>query len=130
MEKGHGQWAKHGVNFLIFVLLLAMNLFRGSKKNPSMFGIEQCSAEDWTSIGIFCFICIFLTHKSVKRMQYEQKLKIKYGEGLASSDIDLQGSNLVMLVGISLIGGWVSGALGLGGGSIFNPLLLSFGVPP
>lgn len=31
---------------------------------------------------------------------------------------------------ISFAGGWVSGALGLGGGSIFNPLLLSFGVPP
>ena len=27
-------------------------------------------------------------------------------------------------------GGWVAGALGLGGGSIFNPLLLSMGVPP
>lgn len=30
----------------------------------------------------------------------------------------------------SFVGGWVSGALGLGGGAIFNPLLLSFGVPP
>ena len=30
----------------------------------------------------------------------------------------------------SFVGGWVSGALGLGGGSIFNPLLLSMGVPP
>ena len=28
------------------------------------------------------------------------------------------------------LGGWVSGALGLGGGAIFNPLLLSMGVPP
>ena len=28
------------------------------------------------------------------------------------------------------MGGWVAGALGLGGGSIFNPLLISMGVPP
>lgn len=27
-------------------------------------------------------------------------------------------------------GGWVSGAIGLGGGSIFNPLMISMGVPP
>lgn len=27
-------------------------------------------------------------------------------------------------------GGWISGALGLGGGSIFNPVLLSMGVCP
>lgn len=29
-----------------------------------------------------------------------------------------------------MFGGWVSGALGLGGGSIFNPLMISLGVPP
>lgn len=27
-------------------------------------------------------------------------------------------------------GGWVAGALGLGGGVIFNPLLVSMNVPP
>jgi len=37
---------------------------------------------------------------------------------------------MVKLLGFSFIGGWVSGALGLGGGSIFNPLFLSMGVPP
>lgn len=28
------------------------------------------------------------------------------------------------------MGGWISGAIGLGGGMIFNPLLMSMGVPP
>ena len=37
---------------------------------------------------------------------------------------------MVKLLGFSFLGGWVSGALGLGGGAIFNPLLLSMGVPP
>ena len=31
---------------------------------------------------------------------------------------------------MSFVGGWVSSALGLGGGAIFNPLLLSMGLPP
>ena len=31
---------------------------------------------------------------------------------------------------IAFAGGWVSGALGLGGGAIFNPVLLSMGIPP
>lgn len=30
----------------------------------------------------------------------------------------------------AFMGGWVGGALGLGGGSIFNPLMISLGVPP
>lgn len=35
-----------------------------------------------------------------------------------------------MLVSIGGVGGWVAGALGLGGGSIYNPALLSLGVNP
>ena len=42
----------------------------------------------------------------------------------------MSGGSLYTLLGFSLLGGWVSGALGLGGGAIFNPLLLSMGVPP
>ena len=50
--------------------------------------------------------------------------------GLHSSDVILDSSKLKKLIGISTIGGFVSGTFGLGGGTIFNPLLLSFGVPP
>lgn len=57
-------------------------------------------------------------------------MKIKYGKGLEPGDIELKGSNLTTLVVGSILGGFASGALGLGGGSIFNPLLLSMGVPP
>jgi len=35
-----------------------------------------------------------------------------------------------MVLGLGFGGGWVAGALGLGGGVIFNPLLMSLGVPP
>lgn len=35
-----------------------------------------------------------------------------------------------MVLALGFGGGWVAGALGLGGGVIFNPLLMSLGVPP
>jgi uncharacterized membrane protein YfcA len=57
-------------------------------------------------------------------------LKIKHGQGLVDGDIKFVASNILKLVFFAFIGGWVSGALGLGGGVIFNPLLLSMGVPP
>lgn len=44
--------------------------------------------------------------------------------------MELTTDNAVKLVGVSFLGGWISGALGMGGGSVFNPLLLSMGVPP
>jgi len=34
------------------------------------------------------------------------------------------------LLFFAFVGGWVSGALGLGGGSIYNPLMIALGVPP
>ena len=37
---------------------------------------------------------------------------------------------MTKLLGIGFIGGWVAGALGLGGGSIYNPALLTLGVHP
>jgi uncharacterized membrane protein YfcA len=38
--------------------------------------------------------------------------------------------NVTKLVILGLVGGVISGSLGLGGGAIFNPILLSMGTPP
>lgn len=45
------------------------------------------------------------------------------------SDLLFRGKILRNVLGLGFGGGWVAGALGLGGGVIFNPLLLSMGVP-
>ena len=95
-----------------------------------MFEVEVCSAADWSSIGVYAFICLSLTAYNVRVEQYEQGIKRKYGGGLAEGVIDLRGNNLCFLLAFSFLGGFVAGALGLGGGAIFNPLLLSMGVPP
>ena len=46
------------------------------------------------------------------------------------SDLEFEGCTLYTVLGLGFGGGWVAGALGLGGGVIFNPLLISLGVPP
>ena len=57
-------------------------------------------------------------------------LKLKYGLGICHSDIIYTAQTVGKLVVYAFVGGLVSGALGLGGGAIYNPLLLSMGVPP
>ena len=49
---------------------------------------------------------------------------------MAPSDLVFEGKTLRNVLTLGFVGGWVAGALGLGGGVIFNPLLLSMGVPP
>lgn len=52
------------------------------------------------------------------------------GKGLVNSDIRFEGKNLKKLLFYSFFGGFISGAFGQGGGSIFNPVLIEMGVPP
>jgi uncharacterized membrane protein YfcA len=67
---------------------------------------------------------------AIKRTLKEQSLKIKLGVGLAPSDLTLTAFVIFKLVAFAFLGGFMSGALGLGGGAIFNPILLSLGVLP
>ena len=62
----------------------------------------------------------------------DQALKIKFNSiNVAKNDIrfnDKRSLRLLLILGFA--GGWVAGALGLGGGSVYNPALLALGVPP
>ena len=49
---------------------------------------------------------------------------------MVESDLQYSGRPLYLLMVFAFIGGWVSGAFGLGGGSVFNPLMIELGVPP
>jgi uncharacterized membrane protein YfcA len=52
------------------------------------------------------------------------------GINIVDSDLVFSGKVLRNVLFLGFMGGWVAGALGLGGGVIFNPLLLAMGVPP
>jgi hypothetical protein len=65
-EKTHRQWKKQAINFLIFGLLVFVNLFRGSKKSGSIFGVKTCSAADWSAFGVFILICALLIFYAVR----------------------------------------------------------------
>ncbi len=47
---------------------------------------------------------------------------------MALSDLKLKKTVVFKLVIFAFLGGFMSGSLGLGGGTIFNPILLSLGV--
>lgn len=118
------------MNFSLLLATVLLNVVRGSKAIPSLIGVKQCSPEDWFSMVIFVLYCAACTAYSVRQAQKVQAIKHKYEPAHKQKEIQLNGFPLFELISISFMGGVVSGALGQGGGSIFNPMLLSFGVPP
>ena len=80
----------------------------------------------------FILICALVTYFTVYVAQSETTLKKKFGGvGMCKSDLDMSHSKTVnKLVALGFIGGLVSGCVGLGGGAIYNPMLITLGVPP
>ena len=129
-EKSHiKQWRKHGLALFIICISLIVNFVRGSRKTPSIIGITKCGALDWSVFVSFVVAALGLSYIGVLINKREQALKERCGVRV-SSELSYNGRPLILLLIFAFVGGWVSGAFGLGGGSVFNPLMIELGVPP
>ena len=114
----------------MFILVL-VNLAKPTKSRPSPIGMELCSVSYWAMYSGLIIFCALMTVIAIYITKKEQNLKIKYGRvGMADSDIVFTKKNLLILLCLGFFGGLVAGALGMGGGVIYNPILLSMGLPP
>jgi hypothetical protein len=130
-EEGNFQWKKWLINISLISFLVLMNLSLPSKTRPSPIGITKCSVSYWVVQFSFILFCLLMALLAIRMLKSEQELKIKYGSiNLVESDILLNKSNIMILVVLGFMGGLIAGALGLGGGVIFNPVLLTMGLPP
>ena len=130
-ELGHGQWLKQAIVAGLILTLILMNLCLGSPDEKSIIGIRLCGGWYWGLQGIYVIICVVTAIWMVSVNKESQKLKKKYGVNYLQGEIDFEdGNSVCKLLAIGFVGGWVAGAMGLGGGSIYNPALLSLGVHP
>lgn len=131
-ESTHCQFARLKLCIVVLVCLIFMNLMNGSSSMESIVGIEKCTGPYWGIYIAFIIVCILCAIIAVRLAIHDQELKLKYGGlNLAESDIRYSDKKrLSQLLFLGFIGGWVAGALGLGGGSIYNPALLAMGIPP
>jgi len=91
----------------------------------------MCSWEYWAVWGSFLLACIICTILATKLLVFQQNLKIKYGNiNLVDSDVRFDVKRTTAILSLGFFGGFIAGAFGLGGGVIFNPVLLAMGLPP
>ena len=103
---------------------------RGSKKAASVIGIEHCSALDWTLFAVFVAAMLGTVVFVVRLMDKQERQKEEAGYKRSPGDITFNLQNSIKFCIIGLIGGLCAGGLGIGGGMIFNPLLLGLGSLP
>jgi uncharacterized membrane protein YfcA len=122
-------WMTHLICTLLVTSAFAVNLIRGSAKNPSIVNLQKCGVVDWSIFWGFIVMACFLSYLSVQRVKEEDRIKRAVKVGVCKSDLvfDRATTTKVILGGI---GGGLCSAVGLGGGVAFNPVLLGLGVPP
>ena len=131
-ESTHWQWVRQLFCLILLTALILLNLFMGTKSNESIIGWKRCSGAYWAAFFVFLCVCALILFLGIRLAKHDQKLKLSYGGvNVVDSDIRYEDNkSLGMLCLLGFAGGWVAGALGLGGGSIYNPALLSLGIPP
>ena len=131
-EAGHCQFVRQLLCIGLLLALILMNLMMGSSTMDSIVGIQKCSPMYWIIQVIFLIFCGIFTFIAVRIARRDQTLKLKYGSiNVADCDIRYDDNRrLSILLFIGFISGWVAGALGLGGGCVYNPALLAMGIPP
>ena len=129
-ENTHFQYGKLAIFFFIFCSLILVSLFRGTKRSPSIVGITRCSAGDWIVFILFILAIIAVSIFSSVFLMLNHKRKVKHGYEFVKGDMKWTPVKIASLIGIAFIAGLLASMLGLGGGVVFNPLLLELGILP
>lgn len=129
----------------IIIGVLLLTLFKGSSRIDSIVGVESCSAIDFVLLVVLIAFMVGMTVMNIIRksldtssnidfttivIKKEYKVKAEEGYKFAPSDLKWTPKLLTQFMIAAIAAGLVAGIFGLGGGVIFNPLLLSFKLPP
>lgn len=129
-ERTHFQWSKLYPIAILFFVLTLVSFLRESHKENSLVKIERCSPEDWMLLSFFIVVATVITVVCIMKLKASYKQKLRVGYTFTNGDIKWENNIILQMLFTALVGGILSGMVGLGGGVIFNPLLLEFGVNP
>ncbi len=134
------------VQILVYleIVMIIDILLEGNEKIPSfiglqryvyIFNISRCSSLFWIIFIIFGSICLWYAKSSYAtiRQEYQsERHSIKSEDNSEGFKIGSKSSEdkINKIIAICLLGGVISGMLGVGGGIVMAPLMLELGVLP
>lgn len=128
-ERSHFLHRKFLFIFISFMIVVLNAVLRGGK-NASAVGIMQCSAIDWVTFAIIGLLLIVIQGLAIQYLKKEYQNKLRIGYRFHKADIQWRFRQAGVLSTVSFFCGLLSGSLGIGGGTIYNPLLIKLGKHP
>ncbi|PFH31049.1 hypothetical protein BESB_033220 [Besnoitia besnoiti] len=138
--RGHSP-QKWLVMFIIYAINLAFTIVKGGRQTPWDL-VRFCGPSYWAvyvSAAVFLmtssyFCAIYLWRRDEKAKERKRALGLpiggEAGADKAAGELEYSFQNVHLLLLVSLTAGIMAGVVGIGGGLVLGPFLLTNGVPP
>lgn len=123
-------WGKFSLIWLIFAVTIVTMLLQGAKGADSVAGIKKCSGLDWSVFAIFGILALVFSFVGGMISRREDTRKVKAGWEFDKFEKRWTASRLISANICAPVVGMLAATFGLGGGTMLNPMLLSFGFQP
>ena len=95
-----------------------------------MIGVAPCKLWYWIIYGVFVVLCCGLSAWGIVYAKKERRFKQHVGYDFKEGDYMWKTKDITKLMLISYLGGVLASLAGIGGGTIFGPLLLGINLHP
>jgi uncharacterized membrane protein YfcA len=129
-EGTHAVPKRLAIMMLLFISLLTLQLMRGGKHYDSIVGVKACSFTDFSLLTLIFVICICSFLLVVRMVRNRHTAKLLLGYKFHQNDLRFDNKTIIKLSVLGVCGGISGGCLGIGGGMIFNPILMDLGMLP
>ncbi|CAG9311567.1 unnamed protein product [Blepharisma stoltei] len=119
-----------GIVGIVYVIVVLGSFIRGGKGMNSIVGITQCDIWYWIYTGFYFFLLVAISWLCGKLLVDRTQRRIENGYDFDLGDPKWN-SQLAIKIGlITAFAGLLAGSLGIGGGMIMNPFMISIGIRP
>ena len=129
-EERHPKTRNVMLVFVMFCVVLIINIFKGGGGFQSPMGIRCGSISFWFAQGLLLVWILFISCSGRMFMLKDTKRKIEAGYIYLDEDVKWDEKSTIIYPLISILAGFFAGMFGIGGGIVKGPLMLAMGIHP
>jgi len=127
-ERRYLDYEKVTLLLLNLVVLVILNLFKGSSNTNSIVGFEYCGTGFWVFQFLYIPFGILFLYLFMLLLSREHKQKMDAGYVFLKGDLIWDKSTCIKIFINGIVVGFISSLLGIGGAVVSAPVLLKLGV--